>query len=104
MRQIEKANDGTKHENEQQKQKRRETCKNKSATEERVEEGGVEERERKRGPTKDRRQQCENGVKDNTEKKYEAAKTNQLTEQRERWNETKVHRGEMRNDGGRKGE
>lgn len=76
MRQIEKANDGTKHKNEQQKQKRRETCENKSATEGRVEERGGEdevekrrrEREKEMGPTKDRRQQCENGVKDNTEK------------------------------------
>lgn len=33
-----------------------------------------------------------------TWKEYEAAKTNQLSEQRERLNETKVHEGKMRND------
>lgn len=49
VRQIEKANDGTKHENEQQKQKRRETCKNKSATERRVEERWGEMRWKKGG-------------------------------------------------------
>lgn len=78
---------------------------NKSATRER---GGRKSRQNKRGRNLGR-EKAENR-KETTMgesrhgKKYEAAKTNQLTEQRERRNDTKVHKGEMRNDGGRKGE